>query len=289
MSTKTTEEVRQEGLDRFYTIPSVAQHCIDIVGSRFPWMAWDLVVEPSAGNGSFSLRLPVPSVAMDLSPEDPSIALQDFFTYTPPSTAKNILVIGNPPFGRISSLAIKFFQHAAQWANVIAFILPRTFRRVSVQNRLPLHFHLEHDEDIPVEPCSFTPPMKAKCCFQIWKRREVARPFIPLATEHVDWDFVPFGAMDERGQPTPPPAQQVDFAIRAYGGECGFVQETNLGNLRPKSWHWIKSNIDKTVLIGRFRSLDYSLSQDTARQNSIGRGELVRLYSEAFSQGGEGI
>jgi hypothetical protein len=32
----------------------------------------------------------------------------------------------------------------------------------------------------------------------------------------------------------------------------------------------------------RFKSLDYSLSKNTARQNSIGRGELVKLYSEAF-------
>jgi hypothetical protein len=284
MSTKSTDDVRKEGLDRFYTIPSVAQHCIDVLGSQFTWNEWDLVVEPSAGNGSFSLRLPALTVryAMDLSPEDPSIALQDFFTYTPPSSAKNVLVIGNPPFGRISSLAIKFFQHAAQWANVIAFILPRTFRRVSVQNRLPLHFHLEHDEDIPLEPCSFSPPMKAKCCFQIWRRREVARPLIPLSTEHADWDFVPWGAKDEHGQPTPPLATQVDFALRAYGGECGAIRDDNLGDLRPKSWHWIKSNIDKAVLMERFRSLDYSLSQDTARQNSIGRWELVRLYSEAF-------
>ena len=39
--------------------------------------------------------------------------------------------------------------------------------------------------------------------------------------------------------------------------------------------------IDKKTLMERFKTLDYTLSLDTARQNSIGRGELVRLYSKA--------
>jgi hypothetical protein len=277
---KTTDEVRQEGLDRFYTVPSIAEHCIDVVGHHSRWGEWDLIVEPSAGNGSFSLRLPRDCVAMDLSPEHPLIVRQDFFTYTPPEGMEQILVIGNPPFGRVSSMAIKFFQHAAQWATVIAFILPRTFRRVSVQNRLPLDFHLEHDEDIPMDPCSFEPPMKAKCCFQIWRRRDTLRPLVPLPTTHADWEFIAFGPNDEQGQPTPP--RDVDFALRAYGGQCGQIVEENLRELRPKSWHWIRARIDKQTLIERFQSLDYSLSVDTARQNSIGRGELVRLYSESF-------
>ena len=36
------------------------------------------------------------------------------------------------------------------------------------------------------------------------------------------------------------------------------------------------------MLIARFKLLDYSVSLDTARQNSIGRGELVHLYSVAY-------
>jgi hypothetical protein len=62
-------------------------------------------------------------------------------------------------------------------------------------------------------------------------------------------------------------------------GKCGEIQINNLQNLRPKSWHWIKSNIDKNLLISRFNNLDYSISNDTARQNSIGKGELVQLYT----------
>ena len=49
-------------------------------------------------------------------------------------------------------------------------------------------------------------------------------------------------------------------------------------NLRPKSWHWIKSNIDIEMLKKRFNSLDYSISNDTVRQDSIGQQEVIYLY-----------
>ena len=277
--TTTAEAVREAGLDKFYTIPEISEKCLDRIGSHYNWSNWGLVIEPSAGNGSFLTRIPVDNkIGIDISPEHKDIIKQDFLTYTPPTNPGKILIVGNPPFGRISSLAIKFFNHASKWADVIAFIIPRTFRRVSVQNKLNMRFHLVFDEEIPMEPCSFTPRMMAKCCFQIWEKKDTERTIVELSTAHKDWNFLGFGPKDEKGQPTPPTG--ADFAMRAYGGKCGKIVNTGLETLRPKSWHWIKSNINKNTLIERFNTLDYSLSLDTARQNSMGRGELVRLYSE---------
>jgi len=279
--TTTAESVREAGLDKFYTIPSVADKCLQTVGSKYKWSEWGLVIEPSAGNGSFLTRIPTEKrIGIDISPEHKDIIKQDFLTYKPPVSGK-VLVVGNPPFGRVSSLAIKFFNHAAEWADVIAFILPRTFRRISIHNKLNANFHLVYDEEIPTEPCAFNPPMMAKCCFQIWEKQLNLRAAIKLPTTHDDWEFLGFGPKDDKGQPTPPDG--ADFAIRAYGGKCGEIVETALEKLRPKSWHWIRcTNLNKKTLIERFKSLDYSLSLDTARQNSIGKGELVRLYSEAY-------
>ena len=270
-----------EGLDKFYTIPEISEKCLTTIGSMYNWSDWGLVIEPSAGNGSFLTRIPtVKKLGIDILPEHADIIKQDFLTYTPPNIGK-ILVIGNPPFGRISSLAIKFFNHASKWADVIAFIIPRTFRRVSVHNKLNINFHLVFDEEIPMKPCSFTPPMMAKCCFQIWEKKEIKRTMVELSTFHNDWDFMGFGPKDTNGQPTPPTG--ADFAMRAYGGKCGEIVDIGLETLRPKSWHWIKSKINKNILIERFKTLDYSVSVDTARQNSIGRGELVRLYSDSYN------
>ena len=276
--TNTAVSIRQEGLDKFYTLPTYSKKCIDKVLQLYNILEWDLIVEPSAGNGSFLNQIPSDNkIGIDIYPEHPNIIKQNFFDYYPENNKKNILTIGNPPFGRACSLAIKFFNHSAQWSNVIAFIIPRTFRRVSVQNKLNEMFHLIYDEEIAIKPCCFLPPMMVKCCFQIWEKTAIKRPFIDLPTKHVDWEFLAFGPIDDRGQPTPPVGS--DFAMRAYGGKVGEIKIEGLSELRPKSWHWIKSKINKRALIYNFNKLDYSNSLNTARQNSMGRGELVSLYT----------
>ena len=278
MATATT---RQEGLDKFYTVPSVAKECLSKVGERFSWDSWDLIVEPSAGNGSFFLQIPSPKkIGLDIRPDHSEIQTQDFFQFQPSEPFQKVLVVGNPPFGKSCSLAVKFFNHAATFASIIAFIVPRTFRRVSIQNKLDLSFHLLYDQELPLEPCAFSPPMMAKCCFQIWEKRTNTRTQVHLPLTHPDWTFLPYGPLDADRQPTPP--KNADFALRAYGGRCGHLQTTHLETLRPKSWHWIQCNLSKSLLLDRFASLDYSISQDTARQNSIGRAELVALYSITF-------
>ena len=286
------KEIREQGLDKFYTNLNVAQHCINKTDEVYPLESFDTIIEPSAGAGSFSCQIIHKNLlAMDIMPEENSINIntQDFLTYYPiKASSSRFLTIGNPPFGKNSSLAIKFFNHASQWSDVIAFIVPKVFRRISIQNKLNPLFHLVHDEDIPSNPCSFHPPMNVKCCFQIWRisYEGVKRPIIKLPTTHADWKFLSFGPLDESGQPTPP--EGADFAIRAYGGKCGQIIDNSeeLKTLRPKSWHWIQcipDHVKKDVLINRFDTLDYSNSNNTARQNSIGKGELVSLYSDVFN------
>lgn len=269
--------VRTQGLDKFYTRDPIAQMCIDLSNDIIPLNNFDMVIEPSAGNGSFLNKINhTNKIGIDISPEDNNIIQMDFFEYTPEIINQNILVIGNPPFGKNSSLAVKFFNHAAKWANVIAFIIPKTFRKISIQNRLNMNFHLINDIDIPDKPCSFIPVMNAKCCFQIWQKHEILRNAIIHPDSHPDWNFLKYGPKDKKNQPTPPIG--ADFAIRAYGGKCGYIQTTDLDTLRPKSWHFIKSNIDPFELIERFTNLDFSKSHNTARQNSMGKKELVQLY-----------
>ena len=276
---KGTHKVRKEGLDKFYTLPEYSKKCIDKTCELYDIERWDLIIEPSAGNGSFFNQiLSDKKIGIDISPDNENIIKQDFLDYYPPENKGSILVIGNPPFGRVSSLAIKFFNHSAKWASVIAFIIPRTFRKISIQNRLDDRFHLVYDEELPNKPCCFTPVMSVKCCFQIWEKKENKRELVELPKIHNDWEFLKLGKRDSAGQPTPP--LNADFALRAYGGKIGDIKTEGLNELRPKSWHWFKSNIDKKILIDRLTKLDYSNSVNTARQNSMGRAELVALYTE---------
>jgi hypothetical protein len=282
MNKNLTEKIRNDGLDKFYTKPVIVDICIEKIKELYNFSNYDLIIEPSAGCGNFYEKIPSNNkIGIDIEPEGNKIIKKDFLTYKPNlNNYKNIMILGNPPFGKVSSLAVKFFNHSSEFANLIAFILPRTFRKVSIQNKLNKKFHLMYDEDIPINPCSFEPPMMVKCCFQIWERKEKERCIINFDTKHKDWNFLSYGPKDKNGQPTPP--NGADFALRAYGGKIGDIKINELKSLRPKSWHWIKSNIDKNKLIENFSKLDFSNSENTARQNSMGRGELVFLYKSYF-------
>ena len=150
---------------------------------------------------------------------------------------------------------------------------------MSIQNKLAKNFHLVYDEEVSTNPCCFDPPMMVKCCFQVWEKRNIVREKIKLKTSHKDWKFLNYEKTSSNKLIAP---QGADFAIRAYGGNCGEIVDKELNLLKPKSWHWIKSNIDVNILKERLCCLDYKQSRDTARQDSIGRGELVKLYSEKF-------
>jgi hypothetical protein len=268
-------------LDQFYTNDDIAFKCYNIVKSYTNLNDYDIILEPSAGQGAFFKLFPIEKrLGLDIDPKYKDIIKQDFLTYKF-DINKKYIVIGNPPFGKISSLAIKFFNYSALFADIIAFIVPRTFKRVSVQNSLNLSFKLIYDEDLPLQPCCFTPPMNAKCCFQIWKKETIKRNKIIYELSHPDFDFLKYGPLDSNNQPTPP--KNADFVIKAYGSNCGEIVSCNLDKLRPKSWHWIKSNIDIEILKQRFSSLDYSISKDSVRQDSLGKGDLIFLYKQKYA------
>lgn len=267
-------------LDQFYTKDTIALDCFNKLKQYVNIDEYDIILEPSAGRGAFYKILPSNKrEGIDLEPKYNGIIKMDFFNYNPIKN-KKYLVIGNPPFGKISSLAIKFFNTASKFANVIAFIIPRTFKRISVQNQLNLNFELVYNEDLPLKPCCFEPTMNAKCCFQIWRKTDKPRNIIIMDKTHKDFNFVSLGEKDEDNQPTPP--KGADFVLKAYGSNCGEIVETGLDKLRPKSWHWIKSNINVNLLKQRFKTLDYSISKDTVRQDSIGQQELIKIYKETY-------
>lgn len=59
-----------------------------------------------------------------------------------------------------------------------------------------------------------------------------------------------------------------------------FYKFTEFDILNPKGWHFIKSKIDIDILKNKFRSLNFVKSENTARQNSLGKAELIELYKK---------
>ena len=104
----------------------------------------------------------------DVSKKD-YIKKKDFLKLNTNFLEKNkVLTIGNPPFGRQSSLAKKFIKKCSTFSEIIAFILPRSFKKESMYNQFPLSFHKILEIDIPKD--SFTVDEKTHdvpCIFQI--------------------------------------------------------------------------------------------------------------------------
>ena len=70
----------------------------------------------------------------------------------------------------------------------------------------------------------------------------------------------------------------IDFAIRAYGSNIGQIS-FDIEQLAPKSWHFIKAINERCIDI--FPNLDYyPMASWTARQDSIGKADLIYLYNK---------
>lgn len=250
--------------DQFFTHPMIAELCL----SRLRLDDYPTIIEPSCGNGSFFKLLPKRAIGIEI---DAAVAceravIMDFFNYQANRRRHPILVVGNPPFGRISNLAVRFFNHAAGFADTIAFIVPATFRRFSIQNRLDLKFRCQHDEPIPSG--SFQPKtMKARCVFQIWKHTAHPRSLVMVQHSPDFWSCR---------------RSEADIAMKAYGGsgDCGTIIEPE-EVVNPRAYHFLKLRVPS--IRQRLATLDfYPLSADTVRQDSLGMSDLYYLYGQKF-------
>lgn len=157
------------GLDKFYTQKHVSKQCYNFLHKQLNISDEAIYLEPSAGAGSF-LDLLTNYVALDIAPEDERITKQDYLLYTTDKT--DYITIGNPPFGNRSRLATDFFNKAASMSDVIAFIVPVSFMKWSVQKNLSANFALH--SYMYLEPESFSSngePYSVRTVFQIWVKK----------------------------------------------------------------------------------------------------------------------
>lgn len=253
-------------LGQYYTLDAVAEKFWAAFRERFD-PALYLMVEPSAGTGSFLKSWPAGSLAYDVDPKYPGIQTADFLTVTLPS-GRPPAIIGNPPFGKNASMAVRFFNHAAWQSNVIALILPRSFRKASIQNRLDPAFHLVHEEIVPDDAFLFrSKPYNVPAVFQIWERRPEPRKRWPVETKHPDFEF------------TEP--DRADFAIQRVGARAGRVHRNF--HASPSSHYFIRGNVEDIMA-----QLDFaSVASNVAGNPSLSKSEIVRLYRERTEPQGE--
>lgn len=260
-------------VDRFYTRPELAHSLAKEVAARWPGSDV-LFVEPSAGAGAFVAPLRNISRkvrAMDIEPAKGGIrrgnflAMHDLFA----GEHSAVVVMGNPPFGKNASLAVRFFNRAADHADEIAFIVPRTFRKASVQKRLHRHFHLVCDRDVADDAFLKDGSIHdVPCAWQIWARRDYPRP--EAETPCID-HLVQFLKAPARA----------DFAMRRVGFYAGRVETERLSSLSKTTHYFMREKAEGVIDI--LRAIDWTkTAAQTAGVRSLSKTEIARMLAEEY-------
>lgn len=250
-------------LDQYYTRQDVADRYYEVL-KRYADLSAYFMVEPSAGTGSFYRLLPVGSFGFDVDPKYQGIITADFLTVEITSV-RPVAILGNPPFGKKSGTAVRFFNHAARQSALIAFILPRTFRKASIQNRLDRDFHLVHEEDVPADAFLFRgKPYDVPAVFQIWKRKPRLRTLRLVETRHPDFEFCT--------------KDDADFVIQRVGAQAGRIHFNFEAS--PASHYFIRGPVLHIMLQLPFASV----AGNVAGNPSLAKSEMVALYREFTEQ-----
>lgn len=264
---KKVNQGNSRNLDQFYTSQEYAKYAYTRISDFVNLDEYDMILEPSAGTGSFySLMDKSKRYGIDLDPKCPDIVKGNFLDWVPPPDRK-IISIGNPPFGKNANLAVKFFQKSSLYCEVIAFILPKTFRKLSIINRLNKNFHLIHDEEVPKNSFVFEGnSYDVPCCFQIWKKESYIRESLKRYTFDDVKDWFKLCSNDE-----------ADFSIQRVGQKAGTIRTENFKHYSNLSHYYLKSMNPKVLDI--FLLVDFEkVKYNTAGNPSISPSELIELW-----------
>jgi predicted RNA methylase len=174
---------RTTGKEQYYTNSDVVDLCLSEVVKHID-LQGKSILEPCGGTGEFIegfMRIGIPAsliTSYDIEPKHPMVKLGNYLETKIPTSG--MIAITNPPFGRTSSLAKKFFEHATSHCDYICFLVPRSWRKWTVQNSLDPHYHLIADIEMP-KNCFYLPDGSVNekdvlnTVFQIWEKRPKKR------------------------------------------------------------------------------------------------------------------
>lgn len=278
MTSKQNTGLKRNILDKYYTSQDTVDKCVDFIRENIEFdRNADLCIEPSAGNGAFIQQIKTLSnncKFYDLHPENndeskTDIIQQDYLTldYNNLELKKynKVHIIGNPPFGRQSSLAIKFIKKSSKFCDTISFILPKSFKKTSLQKHFPLNFHLQSQFDLP--HYSFLvegKPYDVPCVFQIWVKKTTKRSK-PVKLVPKNFSFV-------KKDDNP------DISFRRVGVYAGKIFK-EIEDKSPQSHYFIKFDNKLTdELFVKLSNITYASKNNTCGPKSISKQELIKEF-----------
>ncbi|MEY4078803.1 MAG: hypothetical protein RIS80_572 [Actinomycetota bacterium] len=268
---------RVTGKEQYYTPPALAEALVLEVKKLVGDFASRTVVEPAGGTGSFveaAERAGAKRVlSVDIEPKHERVGYGDYLSVELP--AHDAITISNPPFGRNNSLSIPFFNRAADHSEFIAFIVPRSWRKWSVINRLDRRFHLVADHDIDIDYVdalgeNLSQRKLLATCFQIWQRRVDQRPLYKV---------------QDRGLIQKVGPEDADVALTIFGYGCGTVH-TEFERKANTTRMFLKLNHPRAL--EALQSVDFSrFYKNTAYTEALSLAEINFLVNEfVFGESG---
>jgi predicted RNA methylase len=207
---------RVTGKEQYYTPPQVAQDILKVVVELVDDLEQKVFLEPAGGTGTFineALENGFRHVlSFDIEPHHPLVSKGNFLEKKIPHN--DCVTVSNPPFGRNNALSIPFFNKAAEYSDLIVFIVPRSWRKWTVQNKLDRRFTLVRDDDLDIDYVDASGELLSKnkylrTCVQYWKKSEVLRDLVYVK----DMDII------EKCK-----FQDADVSLTLFGYGCGTVK-----------------------------------------------------------------
>jgi len=270
MNNKQITGLNRNITDKYYTSESTVKLCYKYIIEYLEIKKTDLVIEPSAGDGAFISiikKLTNNYIFIDIEPNNKDIIKQDYLELDINNyNYNNIHIIGNPPFGRQSSLAIKFIKKSVKFAASISFILPKSFKKSSLQKYFPLNYHLKLSIDLPensflVNNKSYDVP----CVFQIWKKENILR-LNNITLEPLNFEFV-----NKNSNP--------DISFRRVGVYAGKIDK-NIKDKSEQSHYFIKFKINTVDNnLNKLENINFE-TDNTVGPKSISKQEIIKKFNE---------
>ncbi len=266
-------------LELFYTKPEIALECYQKIKEKLSLNNNDLFIEPSAGTGEFIKLIKndfEKNLSYDINPRQDYIIKKNFLDVDFNQIKQEynnckIHLIGNPPFGRQSSLVRKFIKHSINNVDSISFILPNSFKKESMNKSFGKKFHLIFEMDIPNNSFYLVNNKNhhVPTVFQIWEKKLIDRN-IGLHIEPVGFKFV-----NRDKNP--------DLSFRRVGINAGNIDNDIYKS--EQSHYFIKLNDNyinkKNLLLQQLKNINFD-ENNTVGPKSISKKELMLKYNPIF-------
>jgi predicted RNA methylase len=265
---------RTTGKEQYYTTPEAVKICLDEVRRHID-LDGRIILEPCGGTGEFIegfRRIGIKDkniLSYDIDPKHELVCKANYLEVEFRRT--DLISITNPPYGRASSLAKKFFQHASDHCEYICYLVPKSWRKWSVQNSLDNNFHLISDIEMP-KNCFYRPDSEGESkkdvlntVFQIWKKDNRQRRKIKIPDNGLVQKIKPTTkeVQVKRGdtisiQKRPDKVTGANFEIIVFGHSCGKCREIDPLMEYEAKTTTMYLNIDRQDVKEAIKSIDFS-------------------------------